>query len=146
MGPAGPQGEVGPGSQGETGPEGPRGPQGEVGPAAEGILIEKLLSASAYDEDGFITITDSRITPTSFRAVYLKFDYGNGTVGYLPLDYLLIDSVSLTLEEFELNTPIIIVAEGGMAIIDTREDLLDTALDAFQDNGAIVNLAILVAG
>ena len=43
--------------------------------------------------------------------MYLKFDYGNGAVAYLPLDYLLIYSVSLTLEEFELDTPIIIVAE-----------------------------------
>ena len=55
------------------GPEGPAGPQG---PPAEGILIETHLSVSAYDESGILTIQDSRITPKTFRALYLKLDFG----------------------------------------------------------------------
>ena len=95
------------GPEGSVGPEGPPGPQG---PPAEGILIEKRLSESAYDENGIITIADRRITPTSFRTVYLKLDFGGGQVGYLPLDYLLVYSVSLTIEELELETPIVNLA------------------------------------
>lgn len=133
------------GPAGPAGPEGPPGPAGPQGPPAEGILIEKRISVSAYDETGTIRIVDSRITPESFRAVYLKVDLGGGQVGYVPLDYLLIYSVSLTPEALELDTPVVFVAEGGMAIVDPEGTLFGVALEAYLAGGDI-SLAILVAG
>ena len=139
---AGPEGPTGP--AGPEGPAGPAGPPGLPGAPAEGIIIEKSLSASAYDEDGYITILDSRITPKTFRALYLKVDLGGGQVGYVPLDYLLVYVVSLIPEELEFETPVVIVAEGGMGISDPRGILFAAPLESFLD-GATLNLAILVS-
>ncbi len=86
-GPQGPQGEAGP--QGEVGPRGESGPQGEMGPPGEGIIIERRPTGSLYDEDGFILIEDDRITPTSFRVLYLKATNLEADLAiYMPLDYL----------------------------------------------------------
>ena len=92
-GPPGPPGQTGPrgeaGPQGEVGPRGETGPQGEMGPPGEGVTIERRLTGSLYDEDGYILIEDDRITPTSFRVLYLKAtDLESDFVIYMPLDYL----------------------------------------------------------
>ena len=135
----GPEGQVGP--RGPMGPEGPAGPQGLP---AEGILIEIHLSASTYDESGeVIAIQDSRITPKTFRALYLKVDFGAGEVAYVPLDYLLVFSVSLVPEALELETPVLAVLEGLLVITDPNQDLL---VVAFAVAGVTVNLAVLVSG
>ena len=125
------------------GPEGPAGPQGLP---AEGILIEIHFSASTYDESGqVITIQDSRITPKTFRALYLKVDYGEGHIAYVPLDYLLVYSVSVVPEELELETPVLAVFEGVLVITDPNQDLLVAALD-LRAAGIPVNLVVLVSG
>ena len=133
MGPAGPQGEI--------------GPQGETGPPREGIIIEQRLSRSLYDADGNIIIEDDRITPTTFQALYLKAafpDLGPDAVAYMPLDYLIVYAVSLVPEENELETPLLVVAEGMFLIMDPNRDLLAVALESLFD-GVDVDLAILVA-
>ena len=119
------------------GPGGQVGPRGPQGLPAEGILIEIHFSASTYDESGFITIQDSRITPKTFRALYLKVDKGDQLVVYLPLDYL---SVAV-----ELETPALAVFEGVLVITDPNQDLLVAALD-LRAAGYAVNLVVLVSG
>ena len=123
------------GPAGPAGPEGPQGPSGPQGAPAEGILIEKSISASAYNEDGVITIRDSRITPESFRAVYVKVE-GDGWTEYYVLDYMLI--YWLWDQELETSPPAVVVAEGVVALVDPDRTLVE-ALDGN-------NLAILVAG
>ena len=138
-GPAGPMGPQGP--QGET------GPRGEIGPPREGIIIEQRLSRSLYDEDGNIFIEDDRITPTTFQALYLKAAFPNlgpDAVAYVPLDYLIVSAVSIIPEENELETPVLVVAEGFLLIIDSNRDLLAAAIASFF-NGVDVDLAILVS-
>ncbi len=133
MGPAGPQGEV--------------GPQGETGPPREGVIIERQLSRSLYDVDGNIFIEDDRITPTTFQALYLKAAFPNlgpDAVAYMPLDYLIVYAVSLIPEENELETPLLVVTEGMLLIVDPNRDLLAVALGALFE-GVDVDLAILVS-
>ena len=135
------------GPAGPMGPVGPQGPQGETGPPREGIIIEQRLSRSLYDEDGNIIIEDDRITPTTFQALYLKAafpDLGPDAVAYMPLDYLIVYAVSLVPEENELETPLLVVAEGMCLIMDPNRDLLAVALESLFD-GVDVDLAILVA-
>lgn len=147
-GPQGPQGEIGPqGSRGEVGPQGEIGPRGQTGPSREGVIIERQLSRSLYDENGSIFIEDDRITPTTFQALYLKTsfpDLGPDAVAYIPLDYLLVFAVSIVPEEDELETPIVTIIEGMLWIADPNRDLLAVALESYFD-GIDVNLAILVS-
>ena len=135
------------GPAGPMGPAGPQGPQGEIGPPKEGVIIERQLSRSLYDEDGNIFIEDNRITPTTFQALYLKAafpDLGPDAVAYMPLDYLIVYAVSLIPEENELETPLLVVAEGMLLILDPNRDLLAVALGALFE-GVDVDLAILVS-
>ena len=135
------------GPAGPMGPVGPQGPQGEIGPPREGIIIEQRLSRSLYDEDGNILIEDDRITPTTFQALYLKAVFPNlgpDAVAYVPLDYLIVSAVSIIPEENELETPVLVVAEGFLLIIDSNRDLLAAAIASFFD-GVDVDLAILVS-
>ena len=135
------------GPAGPMGPVGPQGPQGETGPPKEGIIIEQRLSRSLYDEDGNIFIEDDRITPTTFQALYLKAAFPNlgpDAVAYVPLDYLIVSAVSIIPEENELETPVLVVAEGFLLIIDSNRDLLAAAIASFFD-GVDVDLAILVS-
>ena len=149
-GPMGPQGETGPqgrqgevGPQGEQGPQGETGPRGEAGPPDEGVVIEWRLSSSSYD-GGNIFIEDERITPKTFRVLYLKADFGSDIVAYVPLDYLLVSEVSILPEGDELETPVLAVSEGGLLIIDPNRQLLAIAL-GFLLEDADVDLAVLVA-
>lgn len=149
-GPMGPQGETGPqgrqgeiGPQGEPGPQGETGPRGEAGPPAEGVIIEWRLSSSSYD-GGNIFIEDERITPNTFRVLYLQADFGSEIVAYVPLDYLLVSEVSILPEGDELQTPVLAVSEGGLLIIDPNRQLLAIAL-GFLLEDADVGLAVLVA-
>ncbi len=132
------------GPAGPMGPAGPQGPQGEIGPPREGIIIEWKLSISSYDEDGNIFIEDDRITPTTFRALYLKADLGPDQVAYIPLDYLIVFAVSLAPETEEWETPILGITEGMLLIVDPNRDLLAAAIESFFD-GVDVDLAILVS-
>ena len=144
-GPAGPMGPMGP--MGPQGLQGEIGPQGETGPPREGVVIERQLSRSLYDEDGNIFIEDDRITPTTFQALYLKAGFpnlGSDAVVYMPLDYLLVYAVSIVPEENELETPLLVVAEGFLLIVDSNRDLLSVAVESFFD-GMNVDLAILVS-
>ena len=133
--------------EGPAGSMGPQGLQGEIGPPREGIIIEQRLSRSLYDEDGKILIEDNRITPTTFQALYLKAAFPNlgpDAVAYVPLDYLIVSAVSIIPEENELETPVLVVAEGFLLIIDSNRDLLAAAIGSFFD-GVDVDLAILVS-
>ena len=141
-GPAGPMGPAGP--QGEKGETGAQGEQGPPGPLTEGTLIEHQLSMSAYDETGTITVEDSRITPTTFRALYLKLNLGDGQVAYVPLDYLLMYGVSVLPEELETETPILIVADGVLLIGDPEGQLFGAALVTFLEGG-VATIAVLVS-
>ena len=135
------------GPAGPMGPAGPQGPQGETGPPKEGIIIERQLSRSLYDADGNIFIEDDRITPTTFQALYLKAAFpnlGSDAVAYMPLDYLIVYAVSLIPEENELETPLLVVAEGMLLILDPNRDLLAVALESLFE-GVDVDLAILVS-
>ena len=135
------------GPAGPMGPQGETGPRGEIGPPRAGIIIEQRLSRSLYDEDGNILIEDDRITPTTFQALYLKAAFPNlgpDAVAYVPLDYLIVSVVSIIPEENELETPVLVVAEGFLLIIDSNRDLLAAAIESFFD-GVDVDLAILVS-
>ena len=135
------------GPAGPMGPQGETGPRGEIGPPRAGIIIERQLSRSFYDEDGNIVIEDARITPTTFQALYLKAafpDLGSDAVAYMPLDYLIVYAVSLIPEENELETPLLVIVDGMLLILDPNRDLLAVALGALFD-GVDVNLAILVS-
>ena len=135
------------GPAGPMGPAGPQGLQGETRPPKEGIIIERQLSRSLYDEDGNIFIEDDRIMPTTFQALYLKAafpDLGPDAVAYMPLDYLIVYAVSLIPEENELETPLLVVAEGMLLILDPNRDLLAVAVESLFD-GVDVDLAILVS-
>ena len=135
------------GPAGPMGPQGETGPRGEIGPPRAGIIIEQRLSRSLYDEDGNILIEDDRITPTTFQALYLKAAFPNlgpDAVAYMPLDYLIVSAVSLIPEENELETPVLVVAEGMLLIMDPNRDLLAAAIESFFD-GVDVDLAILVS-
>ena len=140
-GPQGRQGEIGP--QGEPRPQGETGPRGEAGPPAEGVIIEWRLSSSSYD-GGNIFIEDERITPNTFRVLYLQADFGFEIVAYVPLDYLLVSEVSILPEGDELQTPVLALSEGGLLIIDPNRQLLAIAL-GFLLEDADVGLAVLVA-
>ena len=118
MGPAGPQGEV--------------GLRGEAGPPREGVIIERQLLLSLYDEDGYIFIEDNRITPITFRAIYLKVvPYGSDVARYIPLDYA-----------FPGYT--VFIAEGMLWISDPDKDFLDAVVAGFFFE-ADSSLAILVS-
>ena len=156
-GPMGPQGETGPqgrqgevGQQGESGPPGERGPQGEAGPRgepgppAEGVIIDWRLAGSSYDLDGNINIEDDRITPTTFRVLYLKAEFGSDIVAYVPLDYMLVSEVSIVSEMEELETPVLFIAEGRLLIVDPNRVLLRVALESSLE-GVDVDLAVLVS-
>ena len=139
----GPEGPVGP--AGPQGPPGETGPQGEPGPPGEGTIIERRLTGSLYDEDGFILIEDDRITPASFRGLYLKAtDLESELVLSMPLDYLLVSTVSIIPESEELETPTLAVAEGVLLIQDPYRDLLSVALESFLEE-MVIHLAVLVA-
>ena len=60
------------GPMGPQGPPGEPGPQGPQGPTSQSILIEFPLSRFSYSEDGDIWLSNSRITPESFRSLFIK--------------------------------------------------------------------------
>ena len=131
------------GPAGPEGPVGPQGPQGEMGPTREGIIIERRLSESLYDEDNYIIIEDERITPVTFRAFYLKLNnFGSvGTAAYLPVEYVIVFDVSLLGEDQEWETPRLAIMDGRLLIEDTRRSLLETAGPLLGE----VDLAVLVS-
>lgn len=118
--------------EGPMGPQGERGlqgEQGERGSSREIFIIERRLTASLYDEDNFITIEDSRITPTSFQSLHLKISGNNPETGndvslYFPLDYLLIFQVAVREEWEEWNTPAVFISDGFLLIQDSGRDLV----------------------
>ena len=134
-GPAGPEGPVG--------PEGPQGPQGEMGPPREGVIIERRLSESLYDENDSIIIEDRRISPTTFRTFYLKLNnFGaSGVAAYIPIEYVIVYDVSLRPEDQEWETPVLFVFEGGLLISDSGRTLLDIVGSLLGE----VDLAVLVS-
>ena len=140
----GPQGETGPmGPQGLQGDTGPRGPMGPSGPIREGTIIEWRISGGAYDADGTINIEDQRITPITFRTLYLRADYGTHVL-FIPLDYLLTYSVEFVSSN---NLPLVFVFDGGLSITDEQKYLLELALGLQEEEGVRdVTLAILISG
>ena len=132
------------GPAGPMGPEGAQGPPGPRGPSSESVLIEQPLSIAAYNETGEIIIADSRITPKTFRLLYLKLEFDNQTA-FFPLEYLLISGVSISPEAEELGTPVLIVEDGLLAISDPDGGLFGAALLSFMV-GATASMVVLVAG
>ncbi len=139
-GPQGEQGEQGPpgdrgprGEQGEPGPPGERGPQGEQGPPAEAVLIFHDIE---YDENYNIWIWDDRISPKSFRGIYLEVPE-EGSL--LPLTYAVIYDISVSPETDELLTPLVFVNEGSLFLHDFNI-LLSTLADLFNT----ARLAVLI--
>ncbi|MDE2734662.1 MAG: collagen-like protein [Gemmatimonadota bacterium] len=118
--------------EGPMGPQGERGlqgEQGEKGSSGEIFIIERRLTASLYDEDNYIVIEDSRISPTSFHSLHLKVTGNNPATGndvsvYIPLDYLLIYQVAVREEWEEWNTPVVSIADGFLLIQDVGRNLV----------------------
>ena len=116
----------------------------------EGIITERQLSPSLYDEDGNIIIEDARINPMTFRGIYLKEalpDLGPDVITYmeLPCSTLRVVPTStedIIVEEDELETPLLVIAEGMLSITDPDRDLLAEPLEPFFD-GIDVKLVVL---
>ena len=141
-GPAGPMGPEG--AQGREGTQGAQGAQGPPGLSSESVLIEQPLSMTAYNETGEIIIRDSRITPKTFRLLYLKFAFDNQVI-YIPLDYLLISGVSVSPpEDAGSGTPVLILEDGRLTISDPERGLFGVALITFMV-GADASIVVLVA-
>ncbi len=133
---------------------GPAGPQGKTGPPRQGIIIERRLSPSLYDVNGFIDIEDDRITPTTFQALYLKFNLSTGHNLYIPLEYLLVlMSTHIPSEVMQAATvPILYLGEGesGIMIADLYKTILfaaESLTESWESYFEIdnVRLAILVS-
>lgn len=122
----GPMGPAGP-----TGPQGPPGDQGPPGPRRDEVAIELAFSTSSYNEDNQILIEDSRITPTSFRLVYIKGILSGAEI-YVPLDYLA--------QNFG-----IVLSNGVLVLTDPGLVILDLAQRVFADNLPSIRLVILVS-
>ena len=122
----GPMGPAGP-----TGPQGPPGDQGPPGPRRDEVAIELAFSTSSYNEDNQILIEDSRITPTSFRLVYIKGMLSGAEI-YVPLDYLA--------QNFG-----IVLSNGVLVLTDPGLVILDLAQRVFADNLSSIRLVILVS-
>ena len=122
----GPMGPAGP-----TGSQGPQGDQGPPGPRRDEVAIELAFSGSSYNEDNQILIEDSRITPTSFRLVYIK-GMLTGVEIYVPLDYL------------SLNFNVVL-SEGVLVLTDPDLVILDLAQRVFADDLSSMRLVILVS-
>ena len=138
----GPAGPMGP--EGAQGAQGTQGAQGPPGPSSESILIEQPLSMSAYNETGEIIIRDRRITPQTFRLLYLKLVFEDET-SYIPLDYLLLNGVSVSPpEDAGSGTPVLILEDGRLTISDPEMVLFGAALLTFLV-GADASMVVLVA-
>ena len=122
----GPMGPAGP-----TGPQGPQGDQGPPGPRRDEVAIELAFSISSYNEDNQILIEDSRITPTSFRLVYIK-GMLSGVEIYVPIDYIF----------FNFN---VVLSDGALVLTDPDLVILDLAQRIFADNLSSMRLVILVS-
>lgn len=122
----GPMGPAGP-----TGSQGPQGDQGPPGPRRDEVAIELAFSGSSYNEDNQILIEDSRITPTSFRLVYIK-GMLTGVEIYVPLDYL----------SFNFN---VVLSDGALVLTDPDLVILDLAQRVFADDLSSIRLVILVS-
>ncbi len=122
----GPMGPAGP-----TGPQGPQGDQGPPGPRRDEVAIELAFSRSSYDEDNQILIADSRITPTSFRLVYIKGMLSGAEI-YVPLDYLA--------QNFS-----VVLSNGVLVLTDPGLLILNLAQRVFADNLSSIRLVILVS-
>ena len=131
------------GPAGPMGPTGAQGPQGPPGPSSVGVLIEQPLSMSDYNETGEIIIRDDRISPQTFRLLYLKLVFED-EVAYFPLDYLMLNGVSVTPEAEDSGTPILILEDGSLAISDPERGLFGVALISFMV-GAEASMVVLVA-
>ena len=138
LGCEGPAGPMGP-----EGSQGPPGVQGPPGPSTVGVLIEQPLSMSAYNETGEIIIRDSRITPQTFRLLYLKLAFEDETA-YFPLDYLMLTGVSVSPEDEGSGTPVLVVEDGRLVISDPEGGLFGAALIFFMV-GADASMVVLVA-
>ena len=132
------------GCEGPAGPMGPEGTQGPPGLSSESALIEQPLSMTAYNETGEIIIRDSRITPKTFRLLYLKLVFEDET-SYIPLDYLLLNGVSVSPpEDAGSGTPVLILEDGRLTISDPEMVLFGAALLTFLV-GADASMVVLVA-
>ena len=143
------------GCEGPMGPAGPMGPQGEKGdqgPAGatrEAIIIERALTPDLYDPEGAIVIQDARITPTTFRVLYLKtIIQGDDVLTiYMPVDYILasVGAPVLSPEAFQL--PVLSVSNGSLLILDPQRILLQSVEETLRTNDNYsITLAILVSG
>ena len=106
----------------------------------KGIITERQLSPSLYDEDGNIIIEDARIKPMTLQGIYLKEalpDLGPNVLTYMKLPYSTLRVVptsteeDIIVEEDELETPLLVITEGMLVITDPDRELLAVPLEAF---------------
>ena len=117
----------------------------------KGIITERQLSPSLYDEDGNIIIEDARIKPMTLQGIYLKEalpDLGPNVLTYMKPPYSTLRVVPISteediiVEENELKTPLLVITEGMLVITDPDRELLAVPLDSFFD-GIDVKLVVL---
>ena len=118
----------------------------------EGIITERQLSSSLYDEDGNIIIEDARIKPMTFQGIYLKEalpDLGPNVLTYMELSYSTLRVVPISteedviVEEDELETPFLVITEGMLVITDPDRELLAVPLESFFDR---IDVKLVVLG
>ena len=139
MGCEGPEGPTGP--VGQKGEKGEKGDKGDPGVVEEAILVKVPITRDSYDSDNHITIADARITPTTFRLVYLEL----GEYGSIPLEYLVILDVSLKPEADEWFTTIVRVYDGRL-VVEDPERYIHELTDALNLESPTVLVVVLQPG
>ena len=140
--------------EGPVGPEGPQGPQGvagekgDTGPAGrtpESVYLEApLITSETYQGADSFYLASDRITQANFRGVFLKVRWAAGPVGFVPLEYLVSNYVSVVPEDFEITTPVVSVQQGRVVVYDPNQivvRIINGAGDVFTP----LAMAVLIA-
>ena len=147
VGPAGPAGPPGPpgaqGLQGVAGEDGEDGQDGQDGVSPEGTFVEVGVPPNDY-QGGFI-IRVGRLTETNFRGLFMKVNWDDGGSAFMPMEYLVSLYVSLTPEDEESITPLLIVSEGQIVVEDPQRVVLLLLNPNLWNSFTPVALAVLLA-
>ena len=148
-GPAGPQGEKGgqgpqgeQGERGEQGPQGPQGPQGEAGSSEYVYIVVPPPTENNWSGNN-LRIASDHIHPGTYRGLFLRVEWADGSTGYLPFEYLVSLWVSLVPENEEVGVPVVNVEVGLLEVFDPNRVTLE--IIQFITGGQVTALAILVA-
>ena len=133
------EGPVGP--EGPAGPAGPAGVQGPPGPVTQALILEVPIEYQDGRDGKVIVLEDYRVSPESFRGIYLQIRTESGSL-WFPFDYLLTAQASGGGPEVIA----VLLTLGGLLIIDPEQSLLELALDVQRNSGGSgdVVLAVLV--